>query len=70
MKEKLRKDKNMLIFLGILLTLQCLSRFSIDGLSTLTIFSGIVGILAFLIAFKTHKDSIKNDKDWFNEQLL
>lgn len=63
MKEKLGKDRNMLIVLGILLTLQCLSRFSIEGLSALTSFSGIVGILAFLTALKTHKESIKNDKN-------
>lgn len=54
MKMKLRNDRNIQIFLGLILIWRCLSRFSmegIEGLSAITFFSGIVGILAFLFSF-------------------
>ncbi|AKL96995.1 hypothetical protein CACET_c35640 [Clostridium aceticum] len=63
MKKKLEKDRNIQIILGFALTLLALSRLSMDGLSGLAIFTGSVGVLAFLAAYKSHKEIIKNDNN-------
>lgn len=54
--KKTKKDRNNGIIMGIPLILISVLSLSREGLTVFGVFSGIVGVLCLLIAYKIHKE--------------